>query len=50
MKLTQFLYRAARASNDINAVTHPKRLPRRVRNKVVGRALGRAGVWRRLWR
>jgi len=50
MKLTRFLYRAARVSNDVNAATHPKRLRRRVKNKLVGRALGRAGVWRRLWK
>ena len=28
----------------------PKRIARRARNKVVGRALGRAGFWRWLWK
>lgn len=50
MKLTRFLYRAARASNDVDALLTPERLPRRVKNKLVGRALGCAGFWRRLWR
>jgi hypothetical protein len=50
MKLHTLLYRAARGANDVDAVRHPSRLPRRVRNKIVGRLLGRAGVWGRLWR
>jgi hypothetical protein len=48
--LTRALYRAARAANTADAVLNPKRAPRRAKNIVVGRALGRAGVWRRLWR
>jgi len=49
---TSTLYRAARLSNNISAVAsgHPQRIARRAKNVVVGRALGRAGVWRRLWR
>ena len=50
MKLHTALYKAARISNDIDAVMHPERLPRRAKNKVVGRLLGRAGVWGRLWK
>lgn len=50
MKLTRMLYRAARTSNDIDAVLHPHRLPRRMINKVKGRALARAGFWRWLWK
>ena len=50
MKLTRLLYRTARMSNDIDAALNPKRAPRRVKNKLVGRALRKAGVWRRLWR
>jgi uncharacterized repeat protein (TIGR01451 family) len=29
---------------------NPKRITRRAKNKLLGRALGRAGIWRRLWR
>lgn len=49
---TSQLYRAARISNDISAAASgsPKRITRRAKNVVVGRSLGRAGVWRRLWR
>lgn len=50
--LTRALYRGARLSNNIGALTsgNPRRMVRRGKNIVVGRALGRAGVWRRLWR
>ncbi len=49
--LTSQLYRAARVSNDLSALAsgNPDRIARRARNKIVGRALGRAGVWRKLW-
>jgi hypothetical protein len=50
MKLHTALYKAARFANNADAVAHPRRLPRRVRNVVVGRLLGRLGVWGRLWR
>jgi hypothetical protein len=52
MKLTTFLYKTARLSADLSAATsgHPKRIVRRVKNHVVGRALARAGFWRALWR
>lgn len=50
MSLTRTLYRLARLSADGRAIRRgPKATARRVRNKAVGRALGRAGVWRRLW-
>lgn len=50
--LTSSLYKAARLSNTISAAASgkPRRIARRGKNIVVGRALGRAGVWRRLWR
>jgi hypothetical protein len=50
--LTSQLYRAARLSNNISAVAsgNPRRVARRARNVMLGRALGRAGIWRRLWR
>jgi hypothetical protein len=49
---TSQLYRAARISNNISAGASgkPGRVARRTKNVILGRALGRAGVWRRLWR
>jgi hypothetical protein len=46
------MYRAARISATASAVAsgNPRRIVRRVKNIVVGRALGKLGVWRRLWR
>lgn len=49
MKLVSFLYKAARTANTINAITKPQRLPRRAKNIVVGRALGKAGLWK-IWK
>ena len=48
---TSQLYRAARLSNNISAVAsgHPHRIVNRAKNVAVGKALGRAGVWRKLW-
>ena len=45
------VYRAARIANDISTVAsgNPHRIARRARNRIVGRALGRAGLWRLLW-
>ena len=50
--LSSQLFRAARIADDVEAVEsgNPKRVARRARNVAVGRALGRAGVWRRLWK
>lgn len=50
MKLYRPLYRAARTAHDVDTVTHPKRLQRRIINKAKGRLLGRSGFWRWLWR
>lgn len=51
-KLTRSLYRAARLSNDVETLASGdrKRIARRAKNKALGRALGRSGIWRRLWR
>lgn len=50
MKLTTFLFRAARLSADADAIMNPHKLPRRIKNKLVGRLLGRVGFWRVLWK
>jgi hypothetical protein len=52
VSLTSFLYRLARLSSDAKALGSgdARRIGRRGKNKVLGRLLGRAGVWRRLWR
>jgi hypothetical protein len=47
--LTSTLFRAARLSADGRAI-RTGHAGRRAKNVVIGRALGRAGVWRRLWR
>lgn len=49
--LVSQLYRTARLANDISTVASgdPNRIARRVKNKIIGRALGRAGIWRMLW-
>jgi hypothetical protein len=52
MSLRSNLYRSARILGDMQALAlgNPKRIERRAKNKVIGRALGRAGIWRFLWR
>jgi hypothetical protein len=46
------LFRLARSVDDIEALAsgNPKRIARRAKNKLLGRALGRGGFWRWLWR
>ena len=45
------MYRAARLANDVSVLAsgNPNRIARRVKNRIVGRALARAGLWRLLW-
>ena len=52
MSLRSNLYRSARILGDMQAVAsgNPKRITRRAKNKLLGRALGRSGFWRFLWR
>jgi hypothetical protein len=52
MSLRKSLYRSARVLGDVEAVASgdPKRISRRAKNKLLGRALGRSGFWRFLWR
>lgn len=46
------MYAAARLANDVSTLAsgNPNRIVRRAKNKIIGRALGRAGLWRLLWR
>jgi hypothetical protein len=50
--LVSNLYRAARMANDVTTLGsgNPHRIARRAKNKIIGRAAARAGVWRALWR
>lgn len=45
-------YRLARLLNDLGTLFSgkPKRIARRAKNKLLGRALGRVGFWRWLWK
>ncbi len=45
--IVSFLYQLARTANDIQTLASgkPTRIARRVRNKVLGRALGRVYRW-----
>jgi hypothetical protein len=43
------LYHLARLMNTADAITTPRRLPRRLKNILLGRLLSRAGVFRILW-
>ncbi len=49
--LSSSLYRAARLTRSAEALEsgNPKRIGRRARNVVVGRALARSGFWSLLW-
>ena len=52
MSIVSFLFRLARLSADAKAVASgdPARIGRRAKNKLLGRLVGRAGVWRWLWK
>lgn len=49
MKLHTLLYNMSKVLNDINALFTPKRTKKRIRNKIIGRAIGKLGGWR-IWR
>jgi hypothetical protein len=46
------LYHLARTTNNLETLFsgNPNRIARRAKNVILGRALGRAGLWRALWR
>jgi hypothetical protein len=48
--LASNLYRTARVANDVSALAsgNPRRIARRARSPIVGRALARGGFWRLL--
>jgi hypothetical protein len=50
--LSSQLFKAARIMDDVEAAGsgNPKRVERRAKNVALGRALRKAGVWRKLWR
>jgi hypothetical protein len=52
MILRSSLYRSARLLGDAQVLAsgNRKRITRRAKNKFLGRALGRSGFWRFLWR
>jgi muconolactone delta-isomerase len=52
MNVTSWLYKLARMSADVRSVSSgdPKRMTRRAKNKALGRTMGKAGVWRKLWK
>jgi hypothetical protein len=49
--LVSQLYQTARLANDVSAIIsgNPHRMARRVKNRIVGRAMVRTGLWRLLW-
>jgi hypothetical protein len=46
------LFRIARRVDDLETLANgnPKRIERRVKNRLLGRGLGRVGFWRWLWK
>lgn len=49
--LVSNMYRAARLANDVSVLASgdPNRIARRAKNKIIGGALARGGLWRLLW-
>jgi hypothetical protein len=52
VSLSRNLYRAARVARNVEVIESgdPRRVNRRIKNVMLGRLLGRAGVWRFLWK
>jgi hypothetical protein len=51
-RMTKRLTDAQKISRDADAITSgkPTHIVRRVKNRLVGRALAKAGFWKSLWR
>jgi len=49
--IARWLYRAARRMNDLETLASgdPHKILRRGKNKMLGRVLGRGGLWSILW-
>lgn len=52
MSMASGLFKLARIVATFEAATssNPKKAPRRLKNILLGRFLGRAGIWRFLWK
>ena len=46
MKAVSFLYQLARFANDLSCIFRPKRIPKRLANKLIGRKLVRKVWWK----
>lgn len=51
MRLSKLLYSGTKVSRDTEILLsgNPRRIFRRIKNKIVGRALARIGFWKMLW-
>jgi hypothetical protein len=49
-KVRRRLLRTQRTLGDVDAVIHRNKARRRVKNRLLGKILGRAGFWHKLWR
>jgi len=52
MRIAPLLYKYARIVNDIEALIslNPTRIMRRIKNKFIGRALGRTNIYRTIFK
>jgi hypothetical protein len=48
-KLSSSLFRCARLTDNVESCRCEKCAVRRTKNVVVGRAMGKAGIWSQLW-
>jgi len=50
--LASLMFHTGSRVDDLEALAsgNPKRVERRVKNKVIGRVIGRGGFWRWLWK
>lgn len=50
MNIVSWLFKAARLGATIRAMRSLKTLTRRTKNILVGRGLGRLGLWKKIWK